>query len=112
MKPRDIEHVLSVIVRKLVHGYRPEKILLFGSYAYGSPRSGSDIDLLIVKDTKKRGRERRIEVRKILDTPLGFPIVETIVITPAEMRERLELTDHFIETIVAKGRVIYDRAAS
>jgi predicted nucleotidyltransferase len=112
MKPIDLESVLKVIVRKLVSGYRPEKIILFGSYAHGNPRSGSDIDLLIIKNTRKRGRERRIDVRKILDTPLEFPTVDPIVMTSSEMRERLELTDDFIETIMAKGRVIYDRAAS
>ena len=112
MKAHDIDSVLKVIVRKLVRGYRPEKIILFGSYAYGNPRSGSDIDILIVKNTSKGGRARRIEVRKILDTPIEFPPIDPIVMTSSEIKERLELTDDFVRAILTKGRVIYDKAGS
>lgn len=46
--------VIQKIVQRLVAGYAPEKIVLFGSYAYGQPDADSDIDLLIIKATKER----------------------------------------------------------
>ncbi len=46
-----IEKALNEIVRRLVADYQPEKIILFGSYAYGEPHKDSDLDLWIVKET-------------------------------------------------------------
>jgi len=109
MNSRRIDKAIMAIVGKLVSRYRPERIILFGSYADGNPRSGSDMDILIIKKTKKRARDRRIEVKKILDTPISLPPVDAIVMTPAEIRRRLELTDDFIRTIMARGRVLYDK---
>jgi predicted nucleotidyltransferase len=43
--------IIKDIVQKLITGYKPEKIILFGSPAYGAPREDSDIDLLIIKET-------------------------------------------------------------
>ncbi len=50
--------IIQEIVRKLVAEYAPQKVILFGSYAYGEPLETSDIDLLIVKETDKRAIER------------------------------------------------------
>lgn len=110
MKSRHIDKMLTVVVRRLIQRYRPEKIILFGSYGDGNPRHGSDLDILIIKNTRKRARDRRIEVKKILDTPVEFPPVDAIVMTSDEIRQRLELMDDFIRTILARGRVIYDKA--
>ena len=110
MRSRHIEKVLAVVVRRLVRKYHPEKIILFGSYAEGGARSDSDLDILIVKNTRKRARDRRIEVKKILDTPVEFPPVDAIVMTSGEVRQRLELMDGFVRTIIARGRVIYAKA--
>ena len=52
------EESLKQIVDTIVDQYQPEKIMLFGSYAYGNPDSDSDIDLLIIKDTSERFIDR------------------------------------------------------
>ena len=53
------------ITEKIKKKYRPEKIILFGSYAYGEPDEDSDIDLFIIKNTRKRRIYRFVEVKKI-----------------------------------------------
>ena len=57
---------IKIIVDKIISEYKPKKIILFGSYAYGTPTEDSDIDLLIVKDTDERPIDRWVEVKKIL----------------------------------------------
>ena len=59
---------IKIIVDKIISEYKPKKIILFGSYAYGTPTEDSDIDLLIVKDTDERPIDRWVEVKKILET--------------------------------------------
>ncbi len=86
--------------------YKPKKIILFGSWAWGKPKADSDVDLLIVKDTKKSPYKRIPEARKFLrsvDSP-----VDILVFTPKEITERLRLEDFFISEIVNKGKVLYE----
>ena len=61
-----IRVILEEIVKKIVIGYSPLKIILFGSYAYGMPTEDSDIDLLIIKETDKRPIDRWMEVKRLL----------------------------------------------
>ena len=99
--------MIGLIVERLRKGYHPERVILFGSYASGDPDEASDIDILVIKNTNEPARRRRIEVKKILDTPVDFPPVEPLVMTSDEIERRLELSDDFVKTIMTKGRVIY-----
>lgn len=98
---------LSRIVQKLVDVYEPEKIILFGSYAYGKPNADSDLDLLIIKKTSKRFIDRWTTVRKIMSDPKRSIPFEPLVLTPQEVKERLAIGDQFIEEIITKGEVVY-----
>lgn len=62
----EVKNILSEIVEKLKSEYKPLKIILFGSYAYGNPTEDSDIDLLILKDTNKRRVDRFVQVKRII----------------------------------------------
>ncbi len=76
------------IIDKIIEDYSPEKIILFGSYAYGEPSEDSDIDLLIIKNTDKRPVDRWIEVKRIIrDTTRTVP-VSPLVYTEKEIDER------------------------
>jgi len=98
-----LERLTEVIVRE----YQPEKIILFGSYAYGKPDEESDIDLLIIKETDKSFFNRLFEVRKIAsDTRRGYPF-EPVVMTPKELEKRLKIGDQFFEEILSKGKILY-----
>ena len=94
--------------QQLVDALQPEKIILFGSFAYGQPTIDSDVDLLIIMNTKLRPHARSMQASEVL-SPRPFP-VDLIVRTPAEIAERLRVKDCFIEEIVTKGKVLYERA--
>ncbi|MCX6377242.1 MAG: nucleotidyltransferase domain-containing protein [Armatimonadetes bacterium] len=95
------------IVRRIAEEYAPERVILFGSYASGSPGPDSDIDLLIIKDTPERFIDRWTTVRKIVSDPKRKVPVDTIVLTPEELSQRLRIGDQFIAEIVEKGKVLY-----
>jgi len=104
---QDLQMVIQRMVEKLLAEYAPEKVVLFGSYAYGAPRAESDIDLLIIKETSERFLDRWVTVQRILTgTHRALP-VETLVLTPQEIQQRLAVGDQFIADILAQGKVLY-----
>ena len=108
----EVKTVLSEIVERLKSEYKPQRIILFGSYAYGKPREGSDIDLLILKNTRKRKVDRFVEVKRIIYNPNRKIPVSPLVYTPKELEERLRIGDDFIKEIIQKGIVLYEKAGS
>ena len=105
-----VEAIIKEIVEILTEKYKPEKIILFGSYAYGNPTEDSDIDLLIIKETdKKRRVDRFVEVKRIIFNPKIRIPISPLVLTKEEIKERLEMGDDFIEEILTKGKVLYER---
>jgi len=97
---------ISRVAQTIVRHYRPDKILLFGSFAYGNPRSDSDIDLLIVKNTRKRIFERIKDVIMMVDS--NYPI-EPLVYTPREIEKRLSMGDFFMNEITTRGIPLYEK---
>jgi predicted nucleotidyltransferase len=104
----EVQTVIHGIVEKLVAEYAPQRVILFGSHAYGEPRSDSDIDLLIIKDTSERFLDRWVTVRRILSDPHRRVALETFVLTPQELSKRLAIRDHFILDILEKGTILYE----
>ena len=98
---------LKQIVDTIVNQYRPEKIILFGSYAYGNPDSESDLDLLIIKDTSDKFIDRWTKIRRILSDPNRMIPIETLVLTAAEVSDRLARGDQFIEEVMKNGEALY-----
>jgi len=107
MGTAELKQLTDQIVQKLRTHYNPEKIILFGSYADASAQQDSDLDLLIVKDTKDRFIDRWSTVRHILSDPSRKIPLETVVLTPEEVSERLARGDQFLAEILHKGRVLY-----
>ncbi len=110
MKTEFQKHSLTWLreaVRKLSKVLRPVKILLYGSFAYGQPSRDSDIDLLIIMESKDRPAERIRQVSALLQ-PRTFPI-DVLVLTPGELQDRLNGFDPFLEEVLVKGRVLYER---
>ena len=98
--------LLRRVIRQIVDGVHPKKIILFGSYASGRPDKDSDVDLLVVMNTKKKPVDRTVEVTKTLhDHP--FPM-DILVRTPQELKNRLRLGDIFFKEVLAKGKVLYE----
>ncbi len=96
------------MVDKIAASYKPQKIILFGSYAYGEPDQDSDIDLLIIKETNERPIDRTVKVRKIVSNRTRRILFELIVITQNEMAERIRIGDQFIDEILTKGEALYE----
>ncbi len=102
-----MEEKIQEIVRKIVQEYHPEKIILFGSWAWGAPNKNSDIDLLVVKESERDPLERIREVHRILwDTDAA---VDALVYTPDQAERRLRMGDPFLRKIFNAGRVLYAR---
>ena len=97
--------LLREIAQKVVNAFRPKNIILFGSYAYGKPTSDSDLDLLIVMESRDRPAERIRKVSDLFD-PRPLPM-DFIVLTPGEMRQRLSGFDPFLEEVLEKGQMLY-----
>ena len=101
---RDLERLL----KKLITGYAPQRVLLFGSHVYGEPDQHSDLDLLIVKETAKTPFQRRVEVGRIVQDKNRRTPIQPLVITPEELADRIHRGDPFLTEIVEKGEVVYD----
>ena len=95
--------------QKIVDAIAPEKIILFGSFAYGKPTPDSDVDLLVIMESEQSPHARSAQISEIL-YPRPFP-VDIIVRTPAEVNERLVIGDYFFYEILTKGKVLYERAS-
>jgi uncharacterized protein len=102
-----VSEALPAVVQRLVAALQPEKIILFGSYAYGKPTSDSDVDLLVILETIATSTERYLTVSHLL-YPRPFP-VDILVRTPREIEQALRKGDFFIKEIVSQGRVLYER---
>jgi uncharacterized protein len=107
MTTKESNQLIEQLVNKLLTDYAPLKIILFGSQAAGKSDAESDIDLLIIKETNERFIDRWVTVRKILSDPLRRVAIETFVLTPNEIDDRIAKGDQFITEIMEKGRVLY-----
>lgn len=95
------------IVEKLVAAYSPQKVILFGSHAFGNPDSDSDIDLLIIKDTQESFFDRLATARRAVSgAHKGIPL-DILVLTPQELDARLKSGDQFLTDIFENGQLIY-----
>ena len=99
---------LRPAVQKIVQELNPEKIVLFGSYAYGNPNPDSDVDLLVIMKTKASHKDRSWAESRLL-LPRPFP-VDILVKTPHEVKQGLRTGDFFLKEILTRGKVLYDRS--
>ena len=106
------KQVVQAIVDRLVADYQPERIILFGSYAYGQPEPDSDIDWLVVKETHDQPIDRHMCVREIVYQPSRRVPISPLVITPADLNQRLVSGDDFLREVIERGEVLYERGES
>lgn len=103
----DFEDLIKEAVKRIIDGFNPEKIILFGSYAYGHPSPDSDMDLLIVMDTNAKPHKRAVPIRKVLKG-IGIP-KDVIVKTPDEFERFKDVIGTIIYPAAHKGRLLYER---
>ncbi len=97
--------VIRRFARQVAESFNPEKILLFGSHAYGKPHEDSDVDILVVLETRNQ-LDMAVRISVKLDPP--FPL-DIIVRTPRRFQRRLEEGESFLTEIVSKGKVLYEK---
>ena len=105
----DAENILSEITDVLKQ-YGIEKIILFGSYANGTPNKYSDIDLMVIKNIpENETRDFRIKLKKALWIKLGKLSYSFDILVDNEQRiqKRIEMGDLFYKEIYSKGKTIY-----
>jgi predicted nucleotidyltransferase len=97
----DIQAFVDDVVRR----FRPGKVILFGSHAYGEPGEDSDVDLMLVMAHRGSSARKATEIR--LACPRAFPL-DLLVRTPAEVERRLKMGDSFLREITSKGIVLHE----
>jgi predicted nucleotidyltransferase len=97
--------VIRRYARAIAEEFHPEKIILFGSYAYGTPHDDSDVDLLVVMPASNL-HSQAVRIRLRLAAP--FPL-DLLVRTPQQMAWRLREGESFTTTVVSQGKVLYEK---
>ena|SRR5579862_4377863 len=95
---------IEQLSEQIAQAYHPERILLFGSYAYGTPTQDSDVDLLVILPHEGKGSRKSAEI--LCRFRPAFPI-DLLVRTPEQIRQRLAWNDFFLQEILTKGKVLY-----
>lgn len=96
---------IQSLCRQIVDNFNPQKIILFGSHAYGKPNTDSDVDLLVVMDFDVRNVEQAVKIRQKISSKMPLDL---LVRTPNQIEERLNLGDFFIEEITGRGKILYE----
>ena len=100
--PKDIQTTCDDIVRE----FAPLKVILFGSYAYGTPTEDSDVDLLVVMPVpESQTRSLAVEIRRRI--PRRFRM-DLVVRSPEEIAYRISHNDWFLREVTQEGQVLYE----
>ena len=104
MTNQRVDRQLRLITNQIVRDYQPDKVILFGSWAWGTPHHDSDVDLLVIKDSADpRGIARAIDGSLF---PRPFPI-DVLVCRPHAVLQRLKQGNQFMTQLMRKGKVLY-----
>lgn len=100
-----IQHV----IKQITNHFRPEKSILFGSYAYGMPGRDSDVDLLVIMKHTGPAKKQAVKILQAID--YHFPL-DLIVRSPQQISRRIKAGDFFLNEIMEKGKVLYEKNCS
>ena len=101
------KQAISALAKRIVEEYRPERVILFGSYAYGKPRPDSDVDLLVIMPFEGNPLHVAAEMARRLNPPIG---VDFLVRAADTIQQRIEWNDYFLREVIEQGKVLYDAA--
>ena len=93
------------VTRQIVQQFRPQKVILFGSYAYGQPTEDSDVDLLVVMDTDASPLHVAAKIAAAIEHP--FPL-DIVVRTPGEFASAVQRRGVFATEVATKGITLYE----
>jgi len=101
------ETFISIMVNRVVKGFRPSQVILFGSHARGAATEWSDVDLLVILPNGSDKRDSAIEIRRALR---DLPVCKDIVVaTPEEVARRGHIVGTLLRSALREGKVLYER---
>ena len=103
------QKAIDQVVEQIVEKFKPQKIILFGSYARGNPRPESDVDMLVVMDISPGEKDITLKIHHHLNVMFGLDLV---VYTPKRLKERVKMGDWFVRDILREGKVLYEVASA
>lgn len=96
---------IKMFVQQVVRQFHPQRVILFGSYAYGRPTKDSDVDLLVIIPHSGHSAVKSAKIRQQIRA--GFPM-DLLVRNPGTIRQRLAMGDQFIKEIIQRGKSLYE----
>ncbi|MBL8878360.1 MAG: nucleotidyltransferase domain-containing protein [Phycisphaerales bacterium] len=96
---------INAVAHRIAAEFRPDRIILFGSYAYGKPTRDSDVDLLVVMPYSGHAARMAGEILFRADPTFA---VDILVRSPSELKARYRMRDWFIREIIDRGKVVYE----
>lgn len=100
--------VIHALVQHIAEKFDPDKIILFGSHAYGEPKPWSDVDLLVVMDVP-REEEMKVALAIQHSLPPHWFSIDILVRSQATLDKRIALNDWFLQDITRSGKTMYER---
>ncbi len=99
------QKAIDQVVKQIVEKFKPQKIILFGSYARGNPRPESDVDMLVVMDTPLKDVQQAIQICQRIEYRFGLDL---IVHKPKYLAQRVKTSDWFLREVLQEGKVLYE----
>ena len=100
--------VIRQFARQVAEQFKPKRIILFGSHAYGKPNADREVDILVIMPCRNQ-HDQAVKIRSAIEAP--FPM-DLIVRTPKNLGWRLAEGESFHTEIVTKGQVLYEKIDS
>lgn len=97
---------ITDLVDRIVAEFKPQRVILFGSHASGSPRPDSDVDLLVILPFKERPFQKSLEILNRTNPP--FP-VDLLARTAGDIWRRYRQGDPLVQDAIDRGQVLYER---
>ena len=108
MTSTQAQGIIREMVDRIVRGFSPEQVILFGSYARGEAGPDSDVDLLVVLPRIEGSRRKKcVDIRVALH---GMGLAKDIIIlTPEELAAERTIPGTIGRAVEREGRTLYER---
>jgi predicted nucleotidyltransferase len=100
------QRLISELSERIIREFHPERIILFGSYAYGQPRPDSDVDLLVVLPFEGTGFRKSLEILNRVSPEFSVDLLARL---PEDTARRYAEGDPLIREALDRGKVLYER---
>ncbi|HEY0322413.1 MAG TPA: nucleotidyltransferase domain-containing protein [Pyrinomonadaceae bacterium] len=99
-----MEQILA-LSEEIAREFKPERIILFGSYAYGVPEEDSDIDILVVLPFSEKPSRKALEIVGKIKPMIPLDLIAR---TPEQVSERIANNDWLMRDVMEKGQTLYE----